>query len=73
LLKYVIFGKFFTCLYRMLRSVLACAAFLVAVSATGQFDEIVAAVNSNPNSTWVAQAPDRFGNFADVRMVCGTW
>jgi len=57
----------------MLRSVLACAAFLVAVSATGQFDEIVAAVNSNPNSTWVAQAPDRFGNFADVRMVCGTW
>jgi hypothetical protein len=46
---------------------------LLAIVSAGQFDEIVSAVNSNPNSTWRAEAPDRFGSFADVRMVCGTW
>jgi len=58
----------------MLKVVLfACAVLVVLVSAA-PFDEIVAMVNSKPNSTWTAVAPDnRFGSLEDVKKVCGTW
>jgi len=50
------------------------AAILIAAASAGDFDEIVRAVNSNPNSTWFAQAPDhRFGSIEDVKTVCGTF
>ncbi len=59
--------------FRQMMLKVAVGCTLLAIVSAGQFDEIVSAVNSNPNSTWRAEAPDRFGSFADVRMVCGTW